>query len=219
MSVTNQELTPQWETYLDLQNDVKPYLQFPTGSSTSDVRLQLIVDFACQWVQNYLGRPVAPTEFFRRFSGWTGLQGAFLNLPYYPVIQMVSVVEYWGANGPHTLTEQTPANQSANDVYQMDYLRGTVIRAFRGLMQRPWFPGSRNIEITWVAGYNPIPADLKIATLELIAHWWRNTQQASRSNAPAGMAEYDSDVGPGMWAGVPHRVTALLSPYSQQAIG
>jgi hypothetical protein len=219
MPVTQIETTPVWANFLDLANDVKPYLQFPASSVTSDVQLQTVVDMCCTWVQNYLGRPIAPTEFFRRFSGWSGLNGAYINLPYCPVLSMVSVVEYRGTSGPFLLTEQTPSHQvGGQEVYQMDYLRGTVIRTFMGLVQRPWFPGSRNIEITWVAGYNPVPPDIRVAALELVGHWWRNTQQASRSGPmPTG---YDPEnPAAGMFAAIPHRVEALLSQYSRQGLG
>ena len=105
MSITPFETTPHWENYVDLPNDVKPYLQIPAGSSTSDVILQGIVDMSCTWVQNYLGRPIAPTEVFRRFSGYTGLNGSYINLPYYPILGTPTVVEYWGLNSGSTLTD------------------------------------------------------------------------------------------------------------------
>jgi hypothetical protein len=216
-AVGQQELIPTWSNYLDEQQDVRPYLQFgDIAEPLTDTRLQLIVDFACTWVQNYLGGPVAPITVARRFNGWSGFNGAILPLPYYPILKVKKVVEWWGVSGPHELLEQTPAEQIGAEAFQVDNTRGYLIRTFVGLVQRPWFPGSKNIEIEWEAGYNPVLPDIKIATLELIAHWWRNTQQASRSG-PAG--EYDPEVATGMWAGVPHRVTSLLAPYARLGIG
>jgi hypothetical protein len=219
MTLLPEEVSPSWATYLDLANDTKPYLQFPSTDTASDVKLQLVVDMACQWVQEYLGRPIPPTTFFRRFSGWHGLNGAYLTLPYYPIISVSSVVEYWGASGAHTLTEQIPSNQGAQDVYQLKPLQGLLIRTFTGLVQRPWFPGSNNVEVTWVAGYNPIPATVRVATLELVAYWWRNTQQSSRSFT--ARSDYDEPEGAtsALWPAVPNRVTLLLEPYVQQGMG
>lgn len=217
MPVTQFETPPAWGNYVDLVNDVKPFLQIPAGApSASDVQLQSIIDMACTWVQNYLGRPIAETEFFRRFSG---TNASYISLPYYPVTQIVSVVEYWGSSGPHTLAEQTPANQGTQDVYQLDYLHGTLIRAFMGLIQRPFFPGSRNIEVTWKAGYNPVPADIRHATLKLIKCTWNEEQQASRSvPVPLGGTREEMPM-TGMFAGIPADVERLLSPYVQQGIG
>lgn len=203
--------------YVDLETDVKPWLQIPFTNTTVNTKLQAITDLACQWVQNYIGRPIAPTTYDRRFNGWNGWNGAYVELPYYPVLEIVSVTEYWGVSGPHVLSEQTPTNQV--DGYQVDYLRGQVIRAFPGLVQRPWFPGSRNVEIVWTAGYNPIPADIKLATLEYIAHWWKNTQQQSGNRTGGSHMEYDDIVQSGMWQGVPHRIEALISPYVQVGVG
>ena len=208
-----------WKNYVDLENDVKPWLGIQTINTTGDARLQLLIDTACQWVQNFIGRPVAPTTFDRRFNGWTGWNGAYLELPYYPILEVVEVIEWWGISGPHVLVEQTPANQSSQDSFQCDYLRGQLIRTFPGLVQRPWFPGSRNIEVTWTAGYNPIPADIKMATLEYIAHWWRNTQQQSGNRPGAIAGDYDPAETSGLWQGVPNRITDLLSPYIQVGLG
>lgn len=210
MSLTNAS-SLIWSNYLDLQKDVKPWLQYPTGASPAqDPMLQNVIDMACQWVQNQIGRPVAPTRFDRRFDGGAGWEGAFLQLPYYPVLEILSVTEYWGVSGPHNLTEQTPTNQV--DGYSVDYLRGELVRVFPGLVRKPWFPGERSIEVVWQAGFNPIPADIKMATLEFIAYWWRNTQQASRNLAHT--ADYDPvETSSGLWQGVPFRIIDLLEPY------
>lgn len=208
---------PLWQNFVDLDADVKPYLQIPSGDTASDVMLQLVTDFVCQYAQRYIGQPIAATTFNRRFDGWAGWNGAYIELPYYPVLQVIECIEYWGVSGPHVLVEQTPTNQV--DGFQIEYLTGRMTRVFPGLVQKPWFPGSRNIQIEWTAGRNPIPADLKIGALELIAYWWRNTQQASRSApVPAGM-EYDQMGNSGLWAGLPHRIEAIFGTYAQVGIG
>lgn len=217
-AVAADQTSPGWQNYVDLDNDAKPYLQIDAGVSTMDVKLQQIIDMACGWVQNYLGRPVAPTTIFRRFSGYTGLNGAYIMLPYYPVLEIVAITEYWGLNGAHPLVYQTPESQGGpgQEMYQCDWVNGVIVRTYQGLIQRPTFPGSMNIEIEWVAGYNPVPADVRIATLELVAWWWRNTQEAPRWFAVK--TEYDGGPNP-LWPSVPNRVTTLLAPYLQQGMG
>lgn len=175
------EITPAWTSFIDL-DDAKSFMQWPATDSEQDQLLQDTIDAACWWAQDFLGRPIALTEFFRRFSGWSSLNGAYLDLPYYPVVvdssHPITVVEYWGSSGPHTLTQQTPTAQGPGDMYQIDNLAGTLIRSFQGLVQRPWFPGLRNIEVTWWAGYNPTPPTWKRGTLRLIKHWWNHDMQA-----------------------------------------
>lgn len=209
-------------TFLDVANDCKPWMNIPASNTQWDANLGLIVDMACQWVQNYLGKPIGPTSFTRRFDGWSGFQGAYLELPYYPVLEVTSVIEYWGVSGPHTLNESTPINQI--DGWQCEYAVGRLIRVFPGNVVKPWFPGSRNVEVSWVAGYNPIPADIKLATLELATHWFRNTQEQSGVRTGIGIpasGEFDpaETSGGTMWTGVPYRIIDLLEPYLTIGIG
>lgn len=206
-----------WENYVDLNADVKPWLQFPASDTTHDTVLQLLTDGVCQWAQNTLGQPIAPTTFVRRFNGWANWNGAYIMLPYYPVLNIVEVAEYWGVAGPHVLYESTVTDQV--DGFQCDYQTGMLTRVFPGNVQKPWFPGSMNIEIRWRAGRNPVPADLKIATLEDIKEWWVNTQQVSANQLGAAGQEYDAEGGREALTGVPNRVAAILETYMQVGIG
>ncbi len=222
MAAPQDEITPQWQSYIDLANDIKPYLQIPATDTTRDGELQDLIDAACAWAQDTLGRPIAPTTFFRRFSGWTGLNGAYISLPYYPVLQTptaMTVVEYWGSSGPHTLVEQTPAAQGGSDMYTLDALRGQVIRSFMGLVPRPWFPGLRNIEITWSAGFNPVPRHWVMATKELVKYWWVNTQQSSRSFVKDGEGYGQQSADYALWPAVPDRISLMFQTAIQVGIG
>lgn len=220
MSINTNAASRVWASYLDVVDDVIPWLREDQNDPSLPVRLQIIVDMACQFVQNFLARPIAPTRFDQRFDGWTGWNGAYLELPWYPVLEIVSVVEYWGVSGPHVLSESTPTEQV--DGFQLRPTTGRVTRVFSGLVQKPWFPGSGNIEIVWVAGFNPVPADIKVATLELCAYWWRNTQQQSATRSGTGTGpsdEYAPATQSGLWAGIPDRIVDLLEPYLHVGIG
>lgn len=211
----------QYGTYLDVDDDVKPWLQIDAASFQSEQALKLITDMACTWAQRYIGRPIAPKLYDRRFDGDTGLGGLYLMLPYAPVLEIVSVTEWWGSSGGHVLSESTPTNQV--DGWQCEYRTGRMTRIFPGLIPKPWFPGSASIEIAWKAGLNPIPPDIKVATLELVAHWFRNTQQqgALRGTglSPANEAEPADSASGAMWAGVPYRIENLIKPFLQVGIG
>jgi hypothetical protein len=208
-----------WQNYVDLNADVKPWLQFKRNDTTHDTVLQLLTDAICQFAQKKLGQPIAPTTFYRRFNGWANWNGAYIMLPYFPVLEIVQVAEYWGVAGPHVLYESTPTDQV--DGFQCDYQTGMLTRVFPGNVQKPWFPGSMNIEVRWTAGYNPIPADLKVATLEDIKEWWINTQQqsANRIGGATAANEFDSEEEGGTWMGMPSRVAAIIETYMQVGIG
>lgn len=217
------QVTPTWQTYLSWDEDVQPWLQWSSLAAatpaTAPPKLQLITDMACQWVQNYLGRPIAPTKFDRKFDGFSFATGSQIALPYYPVLSIDSIVETWGLGGDHSLEYQTADAQGSagQQMFQVDWTRGVLTRTYQGLIRRPWFPGAGNIRVKWTAGYNPIPADIKIATLEVVAYWWRNTQEAQRTFDR--LNEYDSASSNGLWPAIPHRITSLLESYAQVGIG
>src|ERR1700730_1275888 len=125
-----QEETPSWQPYLDVANDVRPWLQFGDipGEANLEAKLRLITEAACYRVQNYLGKPITPTLFARRFSGWSGFNGAIIPLPYYPILKVVKAVEWWGVSGPHEVLEQTPAEQVGAEAFQIDNTHGYLIR-------------------------------------------------------------------------------------------
>jgi hypothetical protein len=220
MTAPVNDSTVAWENFIDVANDVKRWLQIPSTDTTRDNDLQDLTDAACWWIQDQLGQPVAPTRFFRRFNGYSGWGGSIIELPYYPVLAdppwSITVVEYWGASGPHTLTQQTPESQGNSDMFTLDPLKGHIIRSYLGLLARPTFPGLKNIEVTWTAGRNPIPPPLKLAAREYVKYWWDNTQQASRGvrlrdgYGDAGSDQYYDD-----WPGVEAKIKVLLRPYMQ----
>lgn len=214
----------QWQDYVDVVDDVMPYLQINGwadlgGQSTALAQnLTLITSMCCDWIQETMGKPIAPTTFTRRFDGWSGWMGAYIELPYYPVVNVVSMVEYRGVSGAFTLTESTPTNQV--DGYQIVPETGRITRVFPGNVQKPFFPGSRNIEITWQAGYNPIPPRFRVGTLEMIAYWWRNhMQQSAIRMGGAGADEYDAPFSQGTLAGTPDAILDILFPNEQVSMG
>ncbi len=203
----------QYGNFLTLA-DARGWLGFPNPQNTSpqDANLQLVLDMACTWVQMFIGRPASAQEFFERHDGWGG---EYIQLHESPVVEVLTCTEYQSTGGSISLSESTPENPI--DGYQLNYATGRMMRTFAGYSwPRTWFPGSRNIEITYLAGFNPTPPDIRLATLEMIAHWWRNTQQesANRLGSAGAAAEYDPEEdAPGLWQGVPFRIIDLLDSY------
>jgi hypothetical protein len=205
--------SPVWATFLDVDEDVKPWLQFgDVPVAGEEAKLKMITDSVCWWLQDYLGRPLGPTQFAKRFSVWSGNT---LMLPYYPIQSVQRVAEFWGVSGEHVLEEQTPAKQGSNEMFTVDLLRGYIVRSFQGLVPRPFFPGLRNIEVVWTAGFDPLPPPVRDAALKQIAHEWRKEQQASRSQPQIAGEEIPLGLLPDMLP----EVKARLSAYSQVGIG
>lgn len=195
-------------SYLDLNADVKPWLQVPANNISQDFALQRIIDMACEFIQGWLARPIAPQPYDFAFDGAAGFNSGYIMLPKWPVLSVESVVEFQGSN-PVELAEVTQA--SGADGYQLTPATGRLTRVLGGIWNRPFYPGSRNVVVNWTAGYNPVPPSIWMATVELVAHWFRNTQQAAGPGARTG--DYDPMAAAGLWAGMPNRITGLLTPY------
>lgn len=219
MSINSNALSIQWGSLVDLANDVKPFLQVESSDTSSDAVLERLIDGISDWVQREVGRPLAKSSFTKKFDadGFTST----LFLPYCPVLEVTSVIEYWGVSGPHTLTEQSPTNQV--DGFQVDYPTGALTRVFQGLVPKPWFPGQGNIIVAWDAGFNPVPASVTMATLEAIKWYWDNTQQQARSGPMGAVQSQEGWARPDVsqfWGSVvPALLKPVIDPFVQVGIG
>lgn len=267
-----------WVSYLTLNEDVKPFLNLPSTPTPRDWLLQTYLDAACDWVQATLNQPVAPTEFFRRFNGYSGYGGSMIDLPYFPGLDVPTVIEYWGASGSrldsqctliegsstvqdpnigatdvgayvlgpgipdtaqvltvdpgvsftmtadatmsasptpldvsggHLLELQTPEHQGNSFMFTYDAPRGILFRSYLGLLQEPFFPGLKNIEVWWRAGRSPIPLRWRLGTLKLIKYWWESEQALSPSFTPE-QAEGGQKINASMLPLVPDSVASMF---------
>jgi len=213
---TNPAGSVQWTTYLDMP-EVLQWLQFTSapipGSNESNL-LQRLIDSACCIAQDIAGRPLAPTTFYERHDGWSG---EYIQLHYSPVIQVLQCQEFQSTGGFIQLTESTP--QNPGEGIQIDYRTGQIMRTFAGYSwPRPFYPGSRNIEVTYVAGYDPVPHNVWMATVNLVAYWWRNWYQASRTftKTPAGSNQQATVE---LWPGVPDEIAEVFESYYLHTVG
>jgi hypothetical protein len=212
--MSNPTGTHQWPTYIDFA-EAWQYLQFPQAPTGTQVNiLQRYIDSACTQAQNGSGRPLGPGRFTERHDGWSG---EYIQLRYSPFLELLLCREWQSSGGFVTLPESTP--ESPTEGIQIDYGTSRIMRTFSGYSwPRPFFPGSRNIEVTYLAGFDPVPPDIWEATMELIAWKWRNTQQASRS-APKPAGEFDGVAADGLWPGMPNRIAEIFTSYRLPAIG
>lgn len=205
----------QYGTYVTL-SEIKAYSQWAsTGTSPQDPVLQRIIDMACTSLQNRIDRPIGAQKFWERHDGWSG---EYIMLKETPFLELVSCTEWQSSGGPISLVESTPENPV--DGIQINYGTGRIMRTFAGYSwPRPFFPGSRNIEITYMAGLNPVPPDLWLATAELVKYWWANTQQASAVRVGLrGQDTYDAPDTKGVFGQMPPHVEEMIEPYVKVSI-
>jgi hypothetical protein len=188
----------------------------PTQPNREDPLLTNIVASACDYLEQIAG-PIAPTTFVERYDGWAG---STLMLRHDPVISVNYVNEYWSTGGLHVLTESTPADTI--DGYQLEHETGRLVRVFQGNWPRTWFPGSMNVEVSYVAGRNPIPPIAKFTAFELVQHWWQQLHQQSAQGFGGQIdpeAEATTDQQAGAWLGVPKSVVDKIRLLRQPVLG
>jgi uncharacterized phiE125 gp8 family phage protein len=180
-------------------DEAKSYLTMT--STDSDVKLQTFIAAASQMIYNKVGVVSGSPTVDEWHDG--GSETIVLrNMG--PIESVTTVIESYGTT-VYTLTQvslDTPAAGSAYQ-YTVDLDQGLLIRRAAGIAI-PFAAGSRNIHVTYVAGYATVPADIKQAALVLLDHLW-STQRGPQSRA--GVAP------DGVGYSMPNRVLEILQPY------
>lgn len=183
--------------------DVKFHLNIV--DNTTDMELQSFIDAATPIIEKITG-PVIRQTFVEYFDGGT----TQLLLGNLPLISITSITEVDG-DELNTLTAITLGSGTTQYGYTVDPERGRIVRRVNNA-EAYFADGVQNIKVTYVAGYadGAFPKNVRLATLNLIQHWW----QQSQMNKSAGRAMYGGDDVSAMvggWA-IPNRVRELLQP-------
>lgn len=76
---------------------------------------------------------------------------------------------------------------------------------------------ARAYDVAYMAGFTVTPEDLKLATLELVRHFWE-TQRGGSVRPGSRPSESLSNTIPGAAHALPFRVTELLAPWLRTAV-
>jgi hypothetical protein len=198
-------------------DDVKAYLRIPSGDTAYDAEITNLTYVATDMIESFCNRKIAVAAApIERHDGWVG-NTVFLK--YAPVVSISYVYEFFGGF-LNTLSESTPENPI--DGYQIELETGRLIRVFSMGFPRQWYPGSRNIEVSYTVGMSPTPPALWQAARELSAHLFQQ-QQASPSGIPKWTGGADPSDGvvtqPGIYAGMPYKVVDKIQRYRRYVIG
>jgi hypothetical protein len=145
-----------------------------------------------------------------------------------PVLSIEMVEEGWGfANFNLDYVQVNSPIVATNFAYSIDDAdNGYITRRTSGNVIIPFQAGTDNIHIIYTAGRNPIPPIIRLAELELIAHWWQNSQQRAGAGATltsfaavdyeiprSGGAQYTS-----INQGIPWRIIEMIKPFRSAPI-
>jgi len=164
------------------------------SSSKTDVEMLRFMDTATDMAERYINRTIARRTFVESLTG-NGSTQLFLN--HGPILNVISVVE----NGV-TLDPSTYAiDNHAMLIRRTDYCQWSYI--------------TESIVVTYVAGYQLVPAGLVHHIKELLRHLWETQRGAISVMNQKGDDGYDPRTG----FSFPRRVREGLDLFRDSAIG
>jgi hypothetical protein len=198
---------------------VKTHLRYPSPatSSTDDAALQIFINAADE-VLEYECDDILPHAHDETYDG--GNTTIFLrNIP---ILEVQNVEEGWGyINYELDFVQTNSPGPFSLFAYSVDNEEnGEISRRTAGNIVIPFRAGDDNIRVTYTSGMSSLPGSIILAELELIAHWWQNSQLRAATMAGANLA-YDS-VGGAIYSrdtesgtqtlniGVPYRILEQL---------
>lgn len=148
--------------------ELKSLLSLSTGSTSDDTLLQSLIDAASNFVETQTGRSFAAKLYTESYNG-DGYQHIRLQQP--KVLSIVSVVDNGVEINPRT---SVTASDGYGFIGQQIYYRPGFSRGFA------------NITVSYVAGYQVVPNDIKQCVLWLAASQYRERTRIGAMSTSVG---------------------------------
>lgn len=197
----------------------KTHLRIPPADTADDDAIQNVFIPAITDVIRAECGDVIPIEYDENYDG-----GDFsISVRHVPVLSVSLVQEGWGwTNYELDYVQVNSDNATSMFAYSLDNKdSGTFTRRTAGNVNIQFMNGADNIRIIYTAGRSAIPGAVLLAALELLAHWWRGSQQRAAQYQESGydtvdVAQPTSGAAGGLIGiniGIPYAVLELLRPY------
>lgn len=208
MAITSIATLPEVRNYLRIPN--------PGNPNQNDAVLGMLMAAAQTAIEHEVGHIVKKRIAAERHHGG----GLEIWLREKPVLYVENVEEGWG------YYDWELDNQEVNSIpalsmwaYSLDDpASGWITRRSQGNVNIPFVWGRNNIRVDYYAGRTELPANSKLAFLELVAHWFRISQlrtgnQASAAFSPNSVITQDFTRSTGITSpnmGIPVEIIMLL---------
>lgn len=205
----------------------KTYLRYPnpTQPAADDTALQWVINAADDVIE-FECDDVLPHAYDEYYDG--GDTQIWLRNT--PLLSVQAVEEGWGyLNYELDYQEANAPGPFSMFAYSVDgHEFGKITRRTAGNVVIPFRAGSDNIHVQYTTGLPVIAGAIFMAELELIAHWWQNSQLRSVALAGTNVA-YDSVAGAvytrdteagtqNINIGVPYRILEQLKAFRHRPI-
>lgn len=182
--------------------EVKTHMD-KTDGTVDDAEMAGFVSAACQMIRERVGEVSEVTAVVEHHP-----HGDVLVLDHRPVIEITTV-------------QQLPGLAAVPEADEGAGTSGWVLVSLEGVMRHTsCWPG--RVRVTYQAGRDPLPGNIRLAALELAAHLWRSSQLNSGGGRPA-FGDSETPIMPGSAYALPIRVRELLglgqNPTSDVLVG
>jgi hypothetical protein len=151
-----------------------------------DARLNVLIPSISQLVKTYCGNSFVDFYSANKTETFTLEWGTHIvQLTESPVNAIVSVQEATSYGG--TLTTLTTGAQE----YALNKATDCIYRTTTGGYKN-WPVGVETVKVVYTAGYSAVPADLKLAVLDLITYYLKDEHKARQSIAGASIQNQTS---------------------------
>jgi hypothetical protein len=188
--------------------DIKDELNIRATDTSYDTRLRRWLSGANFVVENFTGpiRPYPQTDFFDGGTTAIVLMARWVSA-------ITGVTENWSGTD-YTLTEQ-PVGASVNSYgYTWDRDSNTLVRRLTGGQPTIFFPGVRNVSVSYTGGLTVIPENIELAVIEFMKHQYKKSRQDRASTYGGGQNNPDDTIMVGNWS-VPNAMVEYLEPLSR----
>ena len=168
--------------------DVKAHLRYNPTDTTDDLALTGFIYAVNDVIEAECG-VVVPTSYEELYDGG----GHYIFLRHRPILTVENVEEGWGWIN-YELDYQQVNTQPAGNMfaYSVDSPEsGGISRRSAGNVMIPFVQGTKNIKVNYTAGLPYVPWSVRLAALEIIAHWWQNSQMRAMANS-SSYSSFDS---------------------------
>lgn len=179
--------------------DVKEFINNPDAD---DDLVEALIDRASADIEIYTMQPIEPRDIVEnKDGGFTDFV-----LVHRPIITVNNIQDFADPDNPETVDPTTFT------VYEKE---GRIVNGARGRRTRSkWTKGIQRWQIDYKAGFDPIPEDVKQATIFLVSSWYNNRNSGDFQSESLGDYSYTVN-SIASELGIPSTVKRMLAPYRE----
>jgi hypothetical protein len=177
------------------------------SSSNNDLRFNAIIPSVSQLVKTYCGTSFIDFYSSNKTETFTIDWGTHVvQLTESPLNSIVSVQERH-AYGDAYDTLTTGANE-----YYLETTTDSILRTNTTGRYQSWPKGVGSVKVIYTGGYSEVPADLKLAVLDLVTYYYKDEHKQRQSIAGASLQNQGSS-SQSMNVGFPDHIKRVLDLY------